>query len=956
MYVNIRFINFIVIVISLILVISFARETQGVSGGKIIGYVFDSSTGEAIPGANIQLVGKSMGAATDENGEYYILNIPPGIYDVQASIIGFRSLIKTGVEISINHTTTLNFELEETVLELQETATVVADRPLVEIDETSTRHYVSSEEIAIRPTTNFTTVLSALPGIDSDASGELTVRRASLDEVSFLIDGMRASNPLDFDPYTNINLSSIQELEIITGAFNAEYGEAQSGIFNIATKDGGDKFYAYAEFRWLPAQKPHYGTEFYDYSTTRYWENNHARHLQWWIDNPDQWVDLQGIFGNDPNSSFTPEEAYDYYMNTHQPLTNYTNDNGYQTEISLGGPLPVRNLYFFLSGRFRSYPPVTGNSFRDLGSWFDGTAKITYHLNPSMKFNLSGFYGSENSNIGMTYMNFDFVSSYGVESKYAYHDFPGYPENRTDGQTLQFTHVLSPSTFYVVQLSRVFRLRKQSTFPGDEDGWEFGSPVTDNVRALDEFGNPLAEAYGNLIGLHTSGYYYRGEDNNTNWTLSADLTSQILSRWQLSGGGDFTYYILDRFQESKAYTAIEEQVYHPFEGNIYLQTKLEFEGLIVNAGLRYDFYNPNDKKYLDPFDPFGTIYAAENDTIPNPLTQPTSSFSQLSPRLGISHPISVNTVLHFSYGHFFQRAVFGNYGEGLYVTGILNTFASVPDFGYPSPHNLGNRVLKPRKTVAYEIGVEHNFGGLVADVTAYYKDITQTIRTITVFTRDGGRYLTSGNGDYGDSKGIEISLRKPLSNYWSGYFSYTLTSGINGFSGDPDVIFPPESGIPARNPILIGDALVYDRPILKFGFTLITPRNISFLGWLFSNIQFSMDLRIHYPNKNIASDVFAEAGRLYIREPDRLANMRIRKEFDIGIFKPAIFLEVRNLFDDRWENLDIVKSYPPEDRVKFINSRFASYPATQNNGAPFPDVISYLSLPRQITLGISISN
>ncbi len=956
MNVHMRLINLLAFVICLLLVVNITTESYGVSGGKIIGYVFDSSTGEPIPGANIQLVGQSMGAATDENGEYYILNIPPDVYDVQASIIGFKTLIKSGVEIKINHTTTLNFELEETVLELQETATVVADRPLVEIDETSTRHYVSSEEIAIRPTTNFTTILSTLPGIDSDPSGELTVRRATLDEVSFLIDGMRASNPLDFDPYTNINLSSIQELEIITGAFNAEYGEAQSGVFNIATKEGGNKFYAYAEFRWLPAQKPHYGTEFYDYSTTRYWENTHARHLQWWIDNPDQWVDQQGLFGNDPNSSFTPEEAYDYYMSTHQPLTNYAGDNGYQTEISLGGPLPVNNLYYFLSGRFRSYPPVTGNSYRDLGSWFDGTAKLTYHLNPSMKFNLSGFYGLENSNIGMTYMNFDFVSSYGVESKYAYHDFPGYPENRTDGQTLQFTHVLSPSTFYVLQLSRVFRLRKQSTFPGDEEGWELGFPVTDNVRALDEFGNPLAEAYGNLIGLHSSGYYYRGEDNNTNWTLSADLTSQILSRWELGGGGDFTYYILDRFQEAKAYTAIEKKVYHPYEGNIYIQTKLEFEGLILNAGLRYDFYNPNDKKYLDPFDPFGTIYATENDTTPNPLTQPTSSFSQLSPRLGISHPISVNTVLHFSYGHFFQRAVFGNYGEGLYVTGILNTYATVPEFGYPGPYNLGNRELRPRKTVAYEIGIEHNFGGLVADVTAYYKDITQTVRSITVFTRDGGRYLTSGNGDYGDSKGIEISLRKPLSNYWGGYFSYTLTSGINGFSGDPDVIYPPESGIPARNPILVGDAIVYDRPILKFGLTLITPKSISFLSWLFSNIQFSLDLRIYYPNRNISSDVFAEAGKPYIREPDRLLNMRIRKEFDIGIFKPAIFLEVRNLLDDRWENLDIVKSYPPEDRVKFINSRFESYPTVQTNGAPFPDVISYLNLPRQITFGISISN
>jgi outer membrane receptor protein involved in Fe transport len=939
-------------------VLLFSLGTQmifGMSGGKIIGKVTDKMTGDPIPGVNVMLDGTTMGAATDLNGEYFIINIPPGIYSIRASNIGYRTLVITGVEISTNHTTELDIQIEETVLEFQEAVTIIAERPLVEKDGTSTRHFVSTTEIALRPTSQLTTLLSTLPGINSDPSGQLTVRRGSLDEVSFLIDGMRASNPLDFQPYTGVNLSSIQELEIITGAFNAEYGQAQSGVLNIVTKDGGDKLTTYVEFRYIPPQQPHFGTEFYDYSTDRYWENTHARHLQWWIDNPDQWIDLQGIPGNDPSVSFTPEQAHQYYMDTHQPLTNYESASGYQTEIALGGPLPVENLFFFLSGRFKSIPPVTGNSYRDLGTWFDGTGKITYHLSPSMKFNLSGFYGLENSNIGMTYPDFDFISSYGVESKYAYHDLYGYPENKSSGLTLQFTHVLDPSTFYVLQFSRIYRLRSQSTFPGDEAGWELGVPITDNVRAVDQFGNPLAEAYGNLIGLHSSGYYYRGEDNNTDWTFSGDFTSQILPRWQMRGGVDFTYYILNRYQEAKAFLAIEDETYHPYEGAMYLQTKLEFEGLIVNAGLRYDFYNPNDKKYMDPFDPFGTIYAEENDTIPIASTEPTSTFSQFSPRIGIAHPVSENTVLHFSYGHFFQRAIFGDYGEGYYVSGILNTYNTTTASGNSSPYNLGNRDLKPRKSVEYEIGIEHNFGGLVADVTAYYKDISQTIRTVTVFTQDGGKYLTDGNGDYADSKGIEISINKPMSNYWSCYLNYTFTSGITGYSGDPDIIYPPESGIPARKPILVGDAIDYDRPKLKFGFTVITPESFSFLAGIFSNIQFTMDFRIDYPNENISSDVFPEGGKIYLREPDRVADMRIRKEFELGLFKPAIFLEIRNVFNDQWENVDIVQAASPEDRVKFINSRFATYPEKQLNGVPFPDISSYLNLPRQIILGISIT-
>ena len=926
----------------------------GQSGGKILGKVTDKMTGDPIPGVNVLLEGTTMGGASDLNGEFFIINIPPDVYNVKVSNIGYKTLIVQSVEVNVNRTTELNVQIEETVLELQEAATIIADRPLIQKDGTSTRHFVTTTDIAVRPTSQLTSLLATLPGVDSDPSGQLTVRRGTISEVSFLIDGMRASNPLDFQPYTSVNLSSIQELEIITGAFNAEYGQAQSGVFNIVTKDGGENLTTYVEFRYIPPQQPHFGTEFYDYSTDRYWENTHARHLQWWIDNPDQWVDEQGIPGNNPATSFTPEQAYDYYMNTHQPLTNYQSESGYQTEIAIGGPLGVDNLYFFLSGRFKSAPPVTGNSYRDLGSWFDGTGKITFHLNPSMKFNLSGFYGLENTNVGMTYPDFDFISSYGVESKYAHHDFNGYPENKSNGITLQFTHVLDPSTFYVLQFSRIYRLRSQSTFPGDEAGWELGVPVTDNVRAVDQFGNPLAEAYGNLIGLHSSGYYYRGEDNNTDWTLSADITSQILPRFQLQGGGDFTYFVLDRYQEAKEFEAVEQNVYHPYEGDLYLQTKLEFEGLIVNAGLRYDFYNPNDKKYLDPFDPFGNIYAEENDTIPFSLTEPTSTFSQLSPRIGVSHPITENTILHFSYGHFFQRASFGDYGEGYFVTGILNTFNTTTISGNPSPYNLGNRDIKPRKTIEYEVGVEHSFGDLVADVTFYYKDVFQTVRTITIVQENLSRYLTSGNSDYGESKGIEISISKPMSNYWGGYLNYTLTSGVTGYSGDAILIYDPDLGFPERGLTFV-DYVNYDRPKLKFGFTLMTPETFKFLAGAFSNIQFSMDFRIDFPNKNIASDVFIEGGKLYEREADRAADLRIRKEFELGVFKPALFIEVRNIFNDQWENLDIVKSASPEDRVKFINSRFATYPEKQLSGVPFPDIMSYNNLPRQIVFGISVT-
>jgi hypothetical protein len=932
----------------IVFIVVFTAEFLFGAGGKISGKVTDAATGDPIPGANVLIEGTTMGSATNLEGEYFILNIPPGKYSVKASIIGYQSVIQTEVSVSLNHTTVINFKLGETVIELTESIVVLADRPLVEKDQTSTRHFVNAEEIANRPTTELTSILQTLPGIDTSPGGELSVRRGSLDQVSFLIDGMRASNPLDYEPYTNINLSSIQELEIITGGFNAEYGQAQSGVFNIVTKEGTRNLQVFSEFRYIPPRVPHWGTAFYDYSSDRYWENTHARHLQWWIDNPDQWVDFAGVPGNDPNAGMSPEEAYEYYMSTHQPLTDYTTRSGYIGELALGGPLPLNDLYFFVTGKYRSTPPVTGNSYRKEGNWLDGTLKLTYNLSQSIKLMASGFYGHVNSNIGMEYLNSAFLASYGIESKYAYYDFAGYPDNRQNGMTAQLTHVLNPSSFYQVQFSRIYRFRSQSTFPGDEDGWENGVPQKDFLRAVDENGVEIPEAKGNWVGLYSSGYYYRGEDKNYEYTLSGDLVSQINTKWQIKTGGDFTYYDFDRYQEAKAFNAIEKRVYNPFEANLYIQNKLEFEGLIINAGLRYDLYNANDEFFDNIFDPLGTI-SGEPSTV-----SPTKTFGQLSPRLGVSHPISENTVLHFSYGHFFQRANYGDYGEGYAVLGILNTFLIDQGNGTFLPYNIGNRNLKPRKTVEFELGIEHNFGGIVTDVTAYYKDASNTVRTITIINRTL-RYSTSGNGDYGDSRGVEISLRRPLTGIWGGYLNYTFSGGIFGRTGTPEVLYAPGTPVQAGTRTFIGDAVAHDRPRMKFGFTFLVPKDFDFLAGIFSNMQLALDYQIYYPNSNIASDVFSEGGKQFERTADKNANLRVRKEFEFGSFRPAFFIEVQNLFNDTYSNIDEVKKASPEDRAQFINSRLSVYPAQRVNGAPFHDQLRYRNLPRQVTFGVAIS-
>lgn len=924
--------------------LTFASHAWTGTTGKIAGRITDATNKEGLPGANVLLEGTSMGAASDANGDYFIANVPPGTYVLKATMIGFRTVVVRNVRVRIDATTEVDIAMEETVLELGKEVVVTAQRPLVEKHNTSTRVILESEQIIARPTTVFRDVLTSLPSINVE-NGEMRFRGGTLNEVAFLIDGVRAYNPLNNNPYTNINLSAIEELEVITGSYNAEYGEARSGVINIITRGGSDKYTLNMDFRYTPPGKKHWGPALYDRNTDFYWENTHARHLEWWIEYPDQWVDPNGIPGSDPRSIWTPEEAYQNYLATHQPLTDYTEEPDYQTEISIAGPLPLAgSAYFAVSGRYRNKAPLFGNAFRDRGIFLDGTAKLTFNLTSSMKLVLSGFVGTEKTSWGVDGPpDFFYAQNYGLDGRYAYYDLPGLPFSSTDGQTLMFSHVLNASSMYRLQFSRNHAKRKVDVFPGDPIGFSASDATRDNLRAVDENGNPIPGGFANRVGYHTVGYFYRYDDDNTDWTFSGDFSSQINKNWELKAGGSFTYYNLDHFNQSKLPDRRDDNVYNPYQGALYLQHKLEFGGLIANAGLRFDFYNANGKVFSDPFDPF------------NSETKNSKLFTQLSPRLGISHPIDEKTVLHFSYGHFFQRPPYGDYGEGNSEDesrGSLTTF--VID-GADFPWVLGNRNLKPEKTVAYEVGIERNFAEVfVLNLTAFIKDIRNTIRVVTIES-PLGIYRTNGNGNYADVRGLEFSLRKipsetSIGALW-GYINFTTQIGVNGRSGDPVVIGPNTVRYAPS-----GDFILHNNPRLKFGLFYQTPRTWRFLKGALNDILFSLEFKAILPNAELRQDYFLFDGRKYVRSPDTNANLRISKDvsFFAGKYKIRPYVEITNLFNSQWLNLAAFERASRDDQRKFVESGFDFLPSTDANGVPIVDTAKFRNLPRSILFGFTI--
>lgn len=925
-----------------ILALLFVGQAMAQGSGKIAGKVTDV-TGAALPGVNVLIVGTSIGTAADADGDYFIANVAPGTYTLRASFVGFREVVMTDVQVNANRTTDIDFVMEEATIEGEEVI-VTAQRPLVEVDNTTSVVRLESQEVISRPTSDFVNVLTSLPSVDYQG-GEMTIRGGTLDQVAFVVDGARARNPLNHSPYTRINLSSIEDVEVITGSFNAEYGEAQSGVINVVTKEGSDRYEFFLDTRYQPPGVRHWGNSIYDQSTDLFWENTHARHLDWWIEYPDMWVDPNGIPGSDPRSSWTPEEAYDHYMETHQPLTRYEDIPTYQAEFGLGGPVPLLdNLYFFGTLKHRSEAPLIGNAYRERGLFTDGTLKLTYNLGGGKRLMFSGFYGQEEAGWGF-YNDIFWASAYGIDSRYAYYDAAGYPYSQTNGQTVRFSHVLNNRTMYEAKLTRVQALRRQDVFPDDPIGWDASDATKDFVRALyrNEEGDlvPVPGGYENRVGYHTTGYYVRYDDDNVEYELDGYITSQLNKFINIKSGLTFNYYSLDHYNLSKLPDRVDDRVYNPYQGAAYAQSKIEIGGLIMNAGLRFDFYNPNDTVYADLFDPFGGE------------KQATKIYTQLSPRLGIAHPIDERTKLHFSYGHFFQRPPYNDYGEGSdWVSGSLNTFIVVDtDF----PWVLGNRNLRPTKTIAYEVGIERNFWDFfLLDVTGYYKDRRNTIRTIFIESPQGP-YRTTGNGDYADERGVEISIRKVPSTFsWGsiwGYANFSTRLSIYGRSGDPSTITP--DGV-YYDPS--GDFIGHNNPIIKGGMFYETPGDWGGItGQLLRNLSVSVDYRASLPNDQLRQDYFVVDGEKHVRPIDHNLDLRARKEINLfGTARLAPYLEIQNLLNSRWIYFGAFEGASLDDRRAFVESGFSELPTHDANNRPILDIAKFRNLPRQITFGVTM--
>jgi outer membrane receptor protein involved in Fe transport len=257
-----------------LLVLAFVPAVFAETAGKVAGIVSDKTTGEPLPGVNVQIEGTYLGSATDIDGYFVILNVPVGNYNIKATYVGYKDMTYKKVQISVGLTTTLNIELEESTLELGEAIVVTAERDLIRKDETNTNVVTRAEDIAILPVRGIQEIASLTAGVvKSDGSSEMNIRGGRGGEAAVYVDGVLVNDPYNNAVRVYLPNDAIEEMSVQTGGFNAEYGDAMSGIIITTTKSGSENYTGSAEVitdGFLGTKEKKFGLGTYSYGYNEY--------------------------------------------------------------------------------------------------------------------------------------------------------------------------------------------------------------------------------------------------------------------------------------------------------------------------------------------------------------------------------------------------------------------------------------------------------------------------------------------------------------------------------------------------------------------------------------------------------------------------------------------------------------------------------------------------------------
>lgn len=829
--------------------------------GKISGTVMDSETNEPLPGCNIIIEGTTLGAASNFDGEFFIINIPPGTYTVRASMVGYKTYRIENVRVLIDLTTSLDFKMQLQVLDLKEEVVITAQRPLIQKDVTSKQSIISSDEILNMPVNSVQDILTTKAGFTTDSDGQIHVRGGRTGEIGYLIDGVKVDDPLYGSFSNTLNKDAINEMEIISGTFNAEYGNAMSSIVNLVTKDGGPTFHGKVEYTSPMINQSPYRKA-----------------------NPFAGVTDEG---NYISKNMSEQQII--------PIPGTFN-------VSLNGPV-FSKLTFLLSGIYSNEDSYLPHGYNVEG---DGLAKLTYQFAPTVKLAISG------QLTGKKYQAYNHAWKYLSENQ-------AHTEILSNRLGIIFTHTLSNGFFYVANLSRF-----------------------ENNQVV-QVGNKLPKDYvmgktGESVYFYVSGDDAAYADNTTvTYRAKADATFQVNINHQFKSGFELISHNLKVHEESEPWPSgvqfKDQYTKKPFELAAYIQDKIEYNYLIVNVGMRFDYADPKATMWPD-IRRFGFFDQNNNWVLAKEVK--VDPKTQLSPRVGLAHPITDDAVLHFAYGHFFQNPDYNS----LYYNLRKDISTSLPLIGNPD--------VKAQKTVSYEAGIKYKLSESWAlDLTAWYKDITDLLSTLQVsyLSQD---YVVFYNSDYASVKGIDLTLQKRYGNYFSGSIDYTYMVAKGNNSQPLGGYFDAFAGeeIPHQEYYLDFDQR--HKIAVNLNFNIPDNSGLDILGMdILSNFNLNLLVKANsglpytpYVDPTVRIDI--NSGR---KPWTSTVDLRAVKTIPFGLISTAVVLEITNLLNT--ENVVYVYSRTGKPFDTGLSGLVGSSPDADHNP-------TYVGSPRIIRMGVQI--
>ncbi|MBT8401958.1 MAG: TonB-dependent receptor [Rhodothermia bacterium] len=900
--------------------------------GSIEGVVSDEQTGEPLIGVNVIVVGTSSGAATNLEGGYSIPGLRSGDYAVKFSYIGFETKLFTGISVTSGQTTRLNVTLSEAVLSAEDEIVIVGDRPLLDVEQSTSTFAISKEQLEVAPLRDVQAAVATQVGVIRDPTG-LYIRGGRSEETGFVVDGVSAKDPLAGTGFgLDIGSNAFSEIEVTTGGVGAEFGDVTSGVVSVQTQDGGDRFSGFF---------------------------SHKR-------------DNFGV--NDDADSNFQEDIY---------------------ELNLSGPIVKGKLRFFLSGQVQvsdGFTRETANPDQVFSSLVDGTffmprtgnrwngiSKLTYDVAPGKKVQVSyqrSLTVNQNTRMLQVTGN-DAVVSPGFQ--YAFVLSPEDANSFTHDNIISYakwSQVLNERSFYDVQLSRLFtRLRSDANgrpwrpdnvnteldpesiveYPANIFVGEDGQPINPNALfvlpgpGLINNGGVATRFHDHFAEEYTVRATYTRFSQSKNHRTTIGFESKfndyqwidIIRPWVGAPiGDDPSSSSSNRLGESSDIWRVK-----PRRGGLFVTHQVRYRGLIGNVGTRIEYWAPG--KYVD--DLVDDERAPILDAVREAYKDETVKLFGLRykfrilPKIRVSFPIQDNRVMFFNYGHSTRIP-----HPTFVYTGLDPFFQDRSFFA-----DLGNPNLDPEVDISYELGLRNQFSSNdVLNVAAFWRDKFDFITVESVIIRDAtGRETTRAfrvNGDFARVRGIEASYLKRVGDWFQGQVSgsFSRATGLSSTNNDALAQFLARGDIDNT----FETPLAWDRPFdFKTSVTLSHNRNRPFLGvpglnnlkvylagtfrsgQRYTPVEFrgnevnpftgELDWRPIYERSQDPEDRFSEIG-----DPWLWFDMNIQRNVDLLGGSLTFSLEVTNIFNQK--NAIIVnpvtgKAYPDVDpeTTDFISLR-----------------------------------